>query len=246
MGNIVKGTTDFLKNMVSATREITPSLHPEGYFFVAAAFAIALATILVVCWLGVAFFVIAFWVLYFFRDPRRVTPLGDELVISPADGKVLKIESVELPAELELEDKEKRVRISIFLSVFDVHVNRVPISGKVTHLHYHPGKFLSANLDKASDENERQSAIVQTESGKEVIFVQLAGQVARRIVCDLEEKQEVKAGQRYGIIRFGSRVDVYLPKGVNALVAEGQYMLGGETILADLKGKHAARKGEMR
>jgi len=207
---------------------------------------VTLATYMVWSTLGCIFFIATIWCAYFFRDPKRVTPLGDSFVISPADGIIEKIELVKPPKEFASEDFDERYRVSIFLNVFDVHVNRVPISGEVTMLHYHPGKFLSANLDKASEENERQLALIRTEDGKEIIFVQIAGMVARRIVCNLEEKQQVRAGERYGIIRFGSRVDVYLPVGVNPLVVEGQRMLGGESIIADLKGKHAMRKGEVR
>jgi phosphatidylserine decarboxylase len=145
------------------------------------------------------------------------------------------IEKVSPPAELGLDDEEV-TRVTVFLNIFNVHVNRIPVSGEVTVLNYHPGKFLSANLDKASAENERQSVVIKTkEGGHNVICVQIAGLIARRIVCYLEDKQQVQGGERYGLIRFGSRCDIYLPAGVNAKVAVGQTAVGGETILADLK-----------
>lgn len=169
----------------------------------------------------------------FFRDPERVSPKGDGLIIAPADGIVTAIEQSELPPEIE-DVSGTFTRISIFLSVLDVHVNRVPASGVIRQLHYHAGKFLSATLDKSSDENERQTVLMETQNGKKIAFVQIAGLIARRIVCDLNVDDNVQAGDRFGIIRFGSRMDVYLPAGVSPSVLVGQRMIGGETILAKL------------
>jgi phosphatidylserine decarboxylase len=162
--------------------------------------------------------------------------------VSAADGLVHKIVKMVPPGELNLGLAE-RVRISIFLNVFDVHVNRIPIEGTVTALHYHPGKFLNASLDKASDENERQFITVMMNNGKSIGVVQIAGFVARRILCTLQEGQKVATGERLGLIRFGSRVDIFLPEGVNPLVVVGQYAIGGETVLADLGSTEPARLG---
>ena len=173
------------------------------------------------------------WCVYFFRDPERVPPEQEGLVVATGDGVISDIAEALPPPELNLGDTP-RTRISIFLNVFNVHVNRIPIAGEITALYYHPGKFLNASLDKASEDNERHSACVTTKDGKEVVFVQIAGLVARRILNDLEEGQQVATGERYGIIRFGSRCDIYLPEGVEPLVKQGQLAVGGETILADL------------
>lgn len=185
------------------------------------------------------------WCVYFFRNPRRVTPLDKGLIISPADGIVTKITNVPPPKELKWE-KKSLTRISIFLNVFDVHVNRIPVDGTITKVLYYPGKFFNASLDKASEHNERNSLIIKTSTGQEILVVQIAGLIARRILCDVEEGQEVKAGETYGIIRFGSRVDIYLPEDVHAQVIEGQRMIGGETILADLYSKASQRVGAVR
>jgi phosphatidylserine decarboxylase len=182
-------------------------------------------------WIGL---VLTAWCVYFFRDPIRVTPDQAELVIAPADGMVSAIEQVTLPHELDDEAEEKVTRVSIFLSVFDVHVQRVPISGKIKKVVYRPGKFINASLDKASEHNERSSVLLETASGKTLAFVQIAGLIARRIINTLKEDQAVNAGERYGLIRFGSRVDVYLPEGVAPQVIVGQRMIGGETVIADL------------
>ncbi|MDB2414588.1 phosphatidylserine decarboxylase [Rickettsiales bacterium] len=236
---------DKLKDMFNVIRETIPPIHKEGHIFI---FIFAAVTIFLgsfsdsLGWVGT---ILTLWCAYFFRDPERITPVNDGFVISPADGYIQKIEKVSPPEELGMGDKKVN-RITIFLNVFNVHINRIPVAGEITTLNYHPGQFLSANLDKASDVNERQSVVIKTEDGKEVICVQIAGQIARRIICDLKEGQEVKTGERYGLIRFGSRADIYLPEGVNPLVIAGQTAIGGETVLADLKGKHAARKGEAR
>lgn len=216
--------------------DISKLIHREGYIFIvlfsAASFFLASFSA-ALGWVG---FIATLFCAYFFRNPDRVTPIDESLVISPADGIVQAITHVPAPAELNLGD-EDMMRISIFLNVFNVHVNRNPVSGKVVKLLYNPGKFLNASLDKASAFNERQSVIIETEKKEKVICVQIAGLIARRIVCDLEEGMDVKGGARYGIIRFGSRVDVYLPKKIVPLVHVGQTTVGGETILADLSSK---------
>jgi phosphatidylserine decarboxylase len=194
--------------------------------------------------LAVIGLVLSLWCCYFFRDPERVVPLGDNLIVSPADGVVQKIAVVAPPKNLDMGD-EPRTRVSIFLNVFNVHVNRSPASGVIKKLYYHPGKFFNASLDKASEFNERQEVLMVMDNGQEIAFTQIAGLIARRIVCDLDEKQPIKAGERFGIIRFGSRMDVYLPKGVEPLVAVGQTMIGGESIIADFSAKEG-RQGESR
>jgi len=174
------------------------------------------------------------WCIFFFRDPERFVPLEDNVIISPADGVVTRVEyGAEAPEELGY-GKTKFNKISIFLNVFNVHVNRVPLSGAVTKVIYRPGKFLSANAEDASVENERNSVVVKNSNGTEIIFVQVAGLVARRIISDLKEGQEVVAGQRYGIIRFGSRADLYFPENVEIKSLLGQTMVGGETIIAKI------------
>jgi phosphatidylserine decarboxylase len=174
------------------------------------------------------------WCIFFFRDPERIIPLEENVVISPADGVVTRIDyGVKAPDDLGYGNK-KFNKVSVFLNVFNVHVNRAPIAGTITKVSYKPGKFLSANADEASDENERNAAVVKTDKGVEVIFVQVAGLVARRIISDLKEGQKVAAGDRYGIIRFGSRADIYLPEEVVIKSLIGQTMIGGETIIAKL------------
>ena len=218
---------------------ITP-IHPAGYPFIAV-FAIVSLVLGQIAdplgWIGIA---ITLWCVYFFRNPNRYTPQGDNLITSPADGRVQLIVDVVPPEELEL-GKTKLTRVSVFLNVFDVHVQRVPANGVITKTHYHEGLFLNASLDKASEENERQSITMKMENGKSIGFVQIAGLIARRIICNLKEEQSVAIGELYGLIRFGSRVDIYLPKGVKPLVAIGQRCTGGETIIADLDNAKAER-----
>ena len=193
-------------------------------------------------WLGA---ILTVWCIYFFRDPDRHTPTRDGLVISPADGVVQSIVEATPPQELDM-GSEALTRVAVFMNVFDVHVNRIPVEGVVKRLAYRPGAFRNDSFDKASEDNERQSVLLETDGGKEIAFVQIAGLVARRIICDLEDGQRVVTGQRMGVIRFGSRVDVYLPKGVNPLVAVGQRAVAGETVLADLKSREKQRQGEVR
>jgi phosphatidylserine decarboxylase len=182
--------------------------------------------------LGLVGVVLSLWCIYFFRDPERVTPLREGLIISPADGVVQLIDKAEIPNELEM-GADKRWRICIFMNVFNVHVNRIPISGTLGKMSYRPGKFFNASLDKASELNERQSISLKLTNGRDIAFVQIAGLIARRILCDVFEGLSVKTGQRFGMIRFGSRVDVYLPVGVEPLVSVGQTSIAGETVIAD-------------
>ncbi|WP_149540784.1 phosphatidylserine decarboxylase [Siccirubricoccus phaeus] len=208
--------------------------HPAGRPFILGGAVVALLGLL---WLGAWLFwlgaIFALFCLYFFRDPERVPPHRPDLVLAPADGHVVSIVQAVPPAELGL-DAAPRWRVAIFLSVLDVHVNRVPADGTVTRIAYRHGAYLSANLDKASEENERNAIALKLAAGGDLAVVQIAGLVARRILCDIREGDVVQAGERFGIIRFGSRTDVYLPHGVKPLVEEGQTMIGGETVIAEL------------
>ena len=228
---------------------ITP--HRAGWPFI---IGFAVASLLIsLIWDGFILIglVLTLWCVYFFRDPARIVPTRDGLVVSPADGVVTAIsEGSNLPRELRDpssidDDDGDYTRVSIFLNVFNVHVNRNPISGVVKKLVYRPGLFLNAGDARASFENERCAALISHESGKELAVVQIAGLIARRILCDLQEGQDVKKGDRYGIIRFGSRVDVYLPEGVAPLVAVGQTMIGGESIIADFASTEPARETQI-
>jgi phosphatidylserine decarboxylase len=223
-------------------RRVLAPLHPDGFKFVLGA---ALATLLLfLLWrpAGWAALVATLWMVYFFRDPWRVTPLREGLLVSPADGIVMSVGPARPPPELDMGDAEF-ARIGIFLNVFDVHVTRTPISGRVAALRYTKGRFVDASREEASLNNERMAIRVAPSEGPEIAFVQVAGLVARRIVCDLREGQRIAAGQRIGIIRFGSRVDVYCPAPYVTLVAAGQRMVGGETVLADRLAQEAPRQG---
>ena len=211
----------------------TKAIHKEGHIFIFIFSAITFLFSSASTSLGWICFIGTIWCAFFFRNPERVTPEINGGIISPADGLVQSITDVKAPAELGL-GEEEMTRVSIFLNIFNIHVNRVPANGKILTLHYHPGKFFNASLDKASIHNERQSILMETSSGHTIAFVQIAGLIARRIICDLEEGVEVKAGQRFGIIRFGSRVDIYLPKGTIMNIEIGQTMIGGETLIANL------------
>jgi len=223
-----------------AIKSVLFPIHPEGYKFIAI-FAVITAFLFSVSeilgWIGV---ILTLWCAWFFRDPARVTPQRTGLVISPADGVVNMITEAVPPAELGLGD-EPMPRVSVFMNVFNCHVNRMPVTGTVKKSLYRTGQFLSADLDKAAEANERQSLLVETEDGKELVVVQIAGLVARRILCFVHEDQDMQAGERFGLIRFGSRCDVYLPKGSVPLVAVGQSAIAGETVLADLKSKEKQR-----
>ncbi|MEA3031220.1 MAG: phosphatidylserine decarboxylase [Sphingomonadales bacterium] len=216
-----------------------PSVHPEGRKFAVIAFAVAALFWWVIDWdwLGYAAFALTFGIAAFFRDPIRTTPLGEGLIVAPADGLVTMITNVPPPRELWGEDalpEAPVTRVSIFMSVFDVHINRTPIAGTITRIVYIAGKFLNADLDKASEDNERQHILVESPDGTRVAFTQIAGLVARRIVPWVKVGDRVVAGQRVGLIRFGSRVDVYLPAGTWSQVLLGQRTIAGETIIARL------------
>ena len=219
---------------------MTP-VHPDGYKFIAAFAVIALVLFFVwqpLGWLGVA---LTGWCAYFFRDPPRVTPQRDGLVISPADGRVSAIEKIVPPEEMDL-GKWERTRVSVFMNVFDCHVNRAPVAGKVARIVYTPGLFLNAELDKSSEDNERNALVLELNDGSRLGVVQIAGLVARRIVCFVKRDDRLAAGQRFGLIRFGSRLDIYLPPGKPALVSVGQRAVAGETVLADLLSDESARE----
>jgi phosphatidylserine decarboxylase len=208
-------------------------IHPEGYPFVGG-FAFA-SIVLLWLWppLGWLATLLTVWCAYFFRDPPRVTPVRDGIVVSPADGRVSQVVNAVPPKELELGERPLP-RVSIFMSVFDCHINRSPVTGRIERIVYRPGKFLSADLDKASEDNERNAFVIAMPNGRRIAAVQIAGLVARRIVPFAREREAVAAGQRIGMIRFGSRVDVYLPEGTRPLAAEGQTAIAGETVIADL------------
>ncbi|MBE0452797.1 phosphatidylserine decarboxylase [Roseovarius autotrophicus] len=208
-------------------------MHPEGRKFVAIFAAIALLLFLLWEPLGIVGLGLTVWCYYFFRDPERVTPARPGLIVSPADGIVSLIEPVVPPAELGLPDVPL-TRVSVFMSVFNCHVNRAPVAGIVTKIAYRPGKFLNASLDKASEDNERNGIVIEMADGRVLPVVQIAGLVARRIVCFVHEGESVSRGGRFGLIRFGSRLDVYLPEGVIPLVRVGQTMVAGETVMAEL------------
>jgi len=226
----------------SIRSQLTP-VHPEGYPFIG---GLALASLILfwlwtpLGWLGT---VATLWCAYFFRDPPRLTPIREGVVVAPADGRVSRLVNAVPPPELDL-GARPLLRISIFMSVFDCHVNRSPVSGRIERMVYRAGKFLSADLDKASEDNER-NALVIAAGGARIAVIQIAGLVARRIVPFVREGDAIAAGQRIGMIRFGSRVDVYLPEGARALVGEGQTAIAGETVLADLKAADATRSFRM-
>jgi phosphatidylserine decarboxylase len=182
--------------------------------------------------LGILSFVFLIFSIYFFRNPKRVSPDSETAIVAPADGIVDAIQNVSPPEELGLDSNGKWTRVSIFLSVFNVHVQRIPFSGKIIKMNYRPGKFLNVAVDKYSQDNERQSCLLETNNGVQIPFVQIAGLIARRIVCDLNVDQRVERGEVYGIIKFGSRVDVYLPDGIVPIVKVGQTMVGGESVVA--------------
>ncbi len=219
--------------LAESLRIVLAPPHPAGRPFIVGGLVVAVVGLLVslwLVWLGVIF---AVFCLYFFRDPERVPPGRANAVLAPADGHVVSVMTAVPPAELDLGDTP-RWRVAIFLSVLDVHVNRMPVAGTVTRIAYRHGKFVSANLDKASADNERNALAIRLDDGQDLAVVQIAGLVARRILCDVHEGERVTAGGRFGIIRFGSRTDVYLPHGVTPIVAVGQIMIGGETVIAEL------------
>ena len=210
--------------------KIFPKLHSEGYKFLVIAVVLTIVLYSFSNFLGLIGLVITIWVYYFFRDPERVIIEDDNYLVSPADGEVIKVEKVDGPKELGLENK-KFNKISIFMNVFDCHVNRTPCSGLVDEILYKPGKFLNASLDKASEDNERNYYKIKDPHGNEIIIVQIAGLIARRIVCETNKNQDLKQGDRIGMIRFGSRADVYY-ENYEPLVKIGQRAISGETLLA--------------
>jgi len=208
-------------------------LHPDGWPYIAIAVALNVLLFALAGWWGLLLVPVSAWCIAFFRDPERTVPEGDGLIVSPADGVLLPVVQAVPPTELGMGDTP-RARLSIFMNVFNVHVNRVPANGTVTALSYRPGKFINASFDKASEDNERMSVRLRMAGGAELAFVQIAGLVARRIRCDLHKDQQVRRGERFGIIRFGSRLDVYLPAEAAVKAVKGQKIVAGETVLAEL------------
>src|SRR5215207_1846973 len=219
--------------LASVRSQVVP-IHREGYPFIATFAVLALVLFWIWSPLGWIALMLTIWCVYFFRDPARVTPVREGLIVSPADGRVSCVVNALPPKELELGD-QPLPRVSIFMSVFDCHVNRSPIAGRIERIVYHKGLFLNADLDKASEDNER-NAFVIAGANERIGVVQIAGLIARRILCFVRVGEMMSAGGRIGMIRFGSRVDVYLPYGTKPLVAEGQTAIAGETLIADLKG----------
>jgi len=220
-------------DIIESIKSVLSPPHKAGYPFILGGIVLAVIGLLLwdpLTWLGLIF---TLFCLYFFRDPERVPPPRHDVFLAPADGLVVSIEAAIPPAELGL-GPQARPRVAIFLSVLDVHVNRIPITGTITRIAYRAGKFLNAADDKASDENERNALALQLPTGQDIAVVQIAGLIARRIVCSVTEGQTVTAGERFGIIRFGSRTDLYLPPGTTPVVAIGQRMIGGETVIAEL------------
>jgi phosphatidylserine decarboxylase len=231
-------------SIVDSIRGQIPPIHPEGYPFIGGFTLLSLILFWIwtpLGWIGV---LLTVWCALFFRDPVRVTPVREGLVVAPADGRISMVVQAMPPAELGLGDKPL-LRISIFMSVFNCHVNRSPAAGRIDRIAYRPGKFINAELDKASEDNERNSLVISTPAGR-IGVIQIAGLVARRIVSFVREGQSIGAGERFGLIRFGSRLDVFLPDGAKSLVSEGQTAVAGETVLADLSsgdGGRAFRRG---
>ncbi len=214
-------------------RHAFPPPHRAGVPFVVGGLVVAvigLFTLHALVWLGLAFTVFC---LFFFRDPQRTPPGRPDAVLAPADGRIVSVGQARPPSELGL-GEEPRWRVCIFLSVLNVHANRVPVDGTVTRIAYRHGAFVNASLDKASEDNERNALAIRMPDGRDIAVVQIAGLIARRILCFVHEGEAVRAGQQYGFIRFGSRTDLYLPPGVIPLVVEGQTMIGGETVIATL------------
>ncbi len=223
----------FVPHLVDLTKRTLPAMHPAGRPFVLG--GVVGTLLLRRLWrpLGLLGLIVTGWCAWFFREPRRVAPTRSGVVVASADGTVSQVVPAAPPAELGCH--EPMLRISVFLSIFDVHVQRLPATGEIRRIAYRPGKFLSADLDKASEDNERNALLLRTEdTGQDLVVVQIAGLVARRIVCSVREGEKGTVGQTYGLIRFGSRVDTYVPLGSRILVEPGQHTIGGETILAEL------------
>jgi phosphatidylserine decarboxylase len=220
-------------SIAASLRMVLAPPHPAGKPFLAGGVVVLLLGVFFSAWLFWLGAVFTLFCLYFFRDPERVPPGRPGSVVAPADGRVVAVDAVLPPAELGI-GTTPRWRVGIFLSVLDVHVNRMPADGTVVRIAYRNGRFLNASLDKASEENERNALAIRLADGREIAVVQIAGLIARRIVCNVREGDPVRAGERFGIIRFGSRTDLYLPDGVRPLVGVGQTMIGGETVIAEL------------
>jgi phosphatidylserine decarboxylase len=227
-------------SVINSIRSQLAPIHPQGYPFIGA-FALA-ALILFWLWppLGWVATLMTLWCAYFFRDPPRVTPTSEGIFVAPADGRVSRVAHAVPPQELNL-GARPLPRISIFMSVFDCHINRSPVAGRIERVIYRAGAFVSADLDKASESNERNAFVIAAANGARIAVIQIAGLIARRIVPFVREGEAIGAGQRIGMIRFGSRVDVYLPEGATPLVAEGHTATAGETVLADLKALQPSR-----
>jgi len=210
--------------------KVFPKIHPEGYKFIVISVIITIILYSLSNFLGLVGLVLSIWVYYFFRDPERIIIEDDNYLVSPADGEVIKVEEIDGPKELGLENKRFN-KISIFMNIFDCHVNRTPCAGQIEEILYKPGKFLNASFDKASEDNERNYYKIKDKHGNDIIIVQIAGLIARRIVCETNKNQELKQGDRIGMIRFGSRADVYY-ENYDSLVKVGQKAVSGETLLA--------------
>ena len=222
-------------SIIENLKKYLPAINSAGYPFILIFIFCSLLLSLFSDFLGWVGFILSIWCVYFFRDPERITPTKKNILLSPADGKIVFVGSAKSPDNLSDSVSKELKKISIFMNVFDVHVNRIPISGKIVWMKYVPGTFLNASLDKASEDNERMIIKIEISKDEYVYVVQIAGLIARRIKCDLLENQSVNIGERFGLIRFGSRVDVYFPNDFNPAVCEGQTSLSGETILADYK-----------
>ncbi len=228
-------------SVISSSMGFFVPVHPDGHKFVAIAVIASVIGFLFSSVLGLLLFIIVVYVAYFFRDPERVVPQRAGLILAAGDGRVSMIEEISPPEELGL-GPDLRLKVSIFLSIFDVHIQRAPVSGEIINKIYTPGLFLNAELDKASEDNERSSMVIETIDGEKIAVVQIAGLIARRIIGFVKKGQRIGVGERFGLIRFGSRVDVYLPVGTVPLVAVGQKAIGGETVIADLKASEALRE----
>ena len=222
-------------NAIDGLKKFIPPIHPAGFPFIIIFIVAALILSVISDFLGWVGFILTIWCTYFFRDPERVKPDKNNILLSPADGKILFVGKSKSPDNLSDNQSKEMQKISIFMNVFDVHINRIPISGKISWLKYVPGTFLNASIDKSSEDNERMIIKIEYSKNKYVYVVQIAGLIARRIKCDLSENQSVTIGDRFGLIRFGSRVDLYFPNDCDPLVSEGQTSISGETILADFK-----------
>jgi phosphatidylserine decarboxylase len=229
-----------MSDILESMRRVLVPIHREGYPYILIGLVATILLSLLWSPLGWIGGILTVWVCYFFRDPPRVTPIRDGLVVSPADGRVSLITTAVPPAELEL-PQEPMTRISVFMNVFDCHVNRSPVAGRITQILYTPGLFLNAELDKASEDNERNALVIES-AGVKIGVVQIAGLVARRIVSFVKAGDSLGAGERFGLIRFGSRLDIYVPLSTQVLVGLGQMAVAGETVLADLTANEPARQ----